>query len=155
MKRRTSGKAKGPEAGRPPSQRQLRVGELIRHALSDVLSRGNVQDPVLETAIISVSEVKMSPDLRNATAYVVPLGRQDPSPVIDALKRARKFLRGELAREVNLRYMPELRFASDTSFDYAENVEGLLRSPKVARDLDADDDWEGDDEDDLPRDEEE
>jgi ribosome-binding factor A len=130
------------------------VGELIRHALSDVLARGNVQDPVLETAIISVSEVKMSPDLRNATAYVVPLGRQDPAPVLDALKRARKFLRGELAREINLRYMPELRFASDTSFDYAENVEGLLRSPKVARDL-QEDDWEGGEETDTPRDEEE
>lgn len=134
MKRRSSGKG-GHEAGKPPSQRQLRVGELIRHALAGIFSRGDIQDPVLSGVILSVSEVRMSPDLRNASVFVVALGQQDQRPVLEALSRATRFLKGEVAREVTLRHMPDLRFVEDTSFDYAENVEGILRSSPVIRDL--------------------
>ena len=95
---------------RGPSQRQLRVGELLRAALSETLARGDVQDPVLQNAIITVSEVRASPDLKNATAYVVPLGHDDPQAVVAALTRATRFIRGVLARQVSLKYMPNLTF---------------------------------------------
>ncbi|AWN39386.1 30S ribosome-binding factor RbfA [Methylobacterium durans] len=119
-----------------PSQRQQRVAELVRHALAEVLQRGDIQDPVLGTHVVTVPEVRMSPDLKLATAYVMPLGGQDEAPVIAALERNRKILRQEVARRVNLKYAPELRFRRDETFDEAARIDALLRSDKVQRDLD-------------------
>jgi ribosome-binding factor A len=119
-----------------PSQRQLRVGELIRHAIAEVLARGDVPDPVLSSHPITVPEVRMSPDLRLATAYVMPLGGRDKKTVMEALERNRKVLRTEVVRRVNLKFAPEVRFLIDERFDEAERIEKLLRSPEVARDLD-------------------
>jgi ribosome-binding factor A len=117
------------------SQRQLRVGELIRHALAEMLTRGEVHDPVVEGHLITVPEVKMSPDLRLATIYVMPLGGRDAAEVVDALERNKKFLRGELARRVNLKFAADIRFRVDDRFDEAERIDKLLRSPQVRRDL--------------------
>jgi ribosome-binding factor A len=119
-----------------PSQRQLRVGELIRHAIAEVLARGDVPDPVLSSHPITVPEVRMSPDLRLATAYVMPLGGRDKKAVMEALERNQKLLRTEVVRKVNLKFAPEVRFLIDERFDEAERIEKLLRSPEVARDLD-------------------
>jgi ribosome-binding factor A len=118
-----------------PSQRALRVGELIRHAMSDMLTRGDVHDPVLEGHLITVPEVRMSPDLRMATIYVMPLGGRDVKDVIEALDRNKRYLRGEIAHRVNLKFAPELRFRVDERFDEAERIEKLLRTPEVQRDL--------------------
>src|ERR1043166_4800267 len=118
-----------------PSQRALRVGELIRHALSEMLTRGDVHDPVLEGHLIKVPEVPMSPDLRLATIYVMPLGGRDIQEVIAALERNKRFLRGEIAHHVNLKFAPEIRFRADERFDEAERIEKLLRTPAVQRDL--------------------
>jgi len=117
------------------SQRQLRVGELVRHALADILGRGDVHDPVLEGHLITVPEVQMTADLRLATIYVLPLGGRDVNEVIAALDRNRKFLRGEIARRVNLKFAPDIRFRVDERFDEAERIEKLLRTPAVQRDL--------------------
>ncbi len=122
-----------------PSQRQLRAGELIRHALAEILQRGDIMDPVLETHVVTVPEVRMSPDLRNATCYVMPLGGRDVEPVVAALARNRKFLRGQLARMVQLKYMPDLTFVADATFDEADRIGQLLKSPAIARDLGPDD----------------
>jgi ribosome-binding factor A len=119
-----------------PSQRQLRAGELVRHALAEILSRGEVHDPVIEGHMITVPEVRMSPDLRQATAYVMPLGGRDEQAVLEALDRNRRFLRGEIARRVNLKFAPDIRFRLDERFDEAERIEKLLRTPEVKRDLD-------------------
>jgi ribosome-binding factor A len=113
----------------------LRVGEVIRHALSDMFARGEVRDEVLASHIITVPEVRMSPDMRLATAYVMPLGGQDVGLVLEALERNRRFIKGEIGRRINLRYAPEIRFRRDESFDEASRVEALLRSEKVRRDL--------------------
>lgn len=118
-----------------PSQRQLRVGETLRHALAEVLQRGDVNDPVLDKAIVTVPEVRTSPDLRHATVYVMPLGGLHVEEVIEALNRNRKFLRGEVGHRVTLKYMPDLKFEADRSFEAADVVEKLLRQPEVARDL--------------------
>jgi ribosome-binding factor A len=118
------------------SQRQLRVGELIRHALADMLTRGDVHDPVIEGHLITVPEVSMSPDLRLATVYVMPLGGRDAKDVVAALERNKKFLRGEIAHRINLKFAPEIRFRVDERFDEAERIEKLLRTPAVQRDLD-------------------
>jgi ribosome-binding factor A len=118
-----------------PSQRQLRVGELIRHALADMLTRGAVHDPVLEGPMITVPEVRMSADLRLATIYVMPLGGHDQTQVVAALERNKKFLRREIARSVNLKFAPDIRFRIDERFDEAERIEKLLRAPEVRRDL--------------------
>src|SRR5436190_22815373 len=118
-----------------PSQRALRVGELIRHALADLLTRGEVHDPVLEGHLITVPEVSMAPDLRLATVYVMPLGGRDAKAVVEALDRNKKYLRGEIARRVNLKFAPEIRFRIDERFDEAERIEKLLRTPEVQRDL--------------------
>jgi ribosome-binding factor A len=117
------------------SQRQLRVGELIRHAVAEVLARGEAPDPVLTRHPITVPEVRMSPDLRLATVYVMPLGGRDKEAVIEALERNKKFLRGEVVRRVSMKFAPDLRFRIDDRFDEAERIEKLLRSPEVARDL--------------------
>ncbi len=121
---------------RGPSQRQLRVGEEIRHALAWVLERGEVRDPALAGRVVTVTEVRVSPDLTNATAFVVPLGGGDPSTVLDALNRAVPFLRHEIGHRVRLRKVPRLSFKADTSFDEAARIETLLHRPDVMRDLD-------------------
>ena len=118
-----------------PSQRQLRVGEIIRHALAEMLTRGAVHDPILEGHVITVPEVRMSADLRLATIYVMPLGGNDQTQVVAALDRNRKFLRGEIARSVNLKFAPDIRFRIDERFDEAQRIEKLLRTPEVRRDL--------------------
>lgn len=117
------------------SQRQLRVGETVRHAIAEILSQGNVHDPDLEGHIITVPEVRMSPDLKLATVYVMPLGGRDTGAVLAALERNKKFLRGEVAHRVNLKFAPDLRFRADERFDEAERIEKLLRTPAVQRDL--------------------
>ena len=119
------------------SQRQLRVGELVRHALAELLARGEVHDPVIEGHLITVPEVKMTADLRLATIYVMPLGGRDAEAVVAALERNKRFLRGEIARHVNLKFAPEIRFRIDERFEEAERIEKLLRTPAVRRDLDA------------------
>ncbi len=124
---------------RAPSQRQLRVGEIIRHALAEILQRGEVHDPALEGMVITVPEVRMTPDLRLATAFVIPLGGKGADTLVATLDRHRKFLRGEVAHRIDLRYAPELRFRLDESFDEGEHIDSLLRSPEVKRDLDGDD----------------
>jgi ribosome-binding factor A len=126
-----------------PSQRALRAGELVRHALAEVLSRGEVHDPVIQGHMITVPEVRMSPDLRQATAYVMPLGGRDEKEVLAALERNKKFLRGEVARRVNLKFAPEIRFRLDERFDEAERIEKLLRTPEVQRDLAREDGEDG------------
>jgi len=120
-----------------PSQRLLRVGELVRHALADMLARGEVHDPVLENHLVTVPEVRMSPDLRLATIYVMPLGGRDATDVVAALERNKRYVRGEIARRVNLKFAPEIRFRVDERFDEAERIEKLLRTPVVQRDLES------------------
>lgn len=122
-------------ASKMPSQRQLRIGEVIRKALAESLTRGEVRDPVLEMSVVSVSEVKMSPDLKIATVYIAPLGPQDVKAIVKALAENAKFLRGRIAKALSLKYTPNLRFQPDNSFDEYAKVDALLRSPKVARDL--------------------
>jgi ribosome-binding factor A len=121
---------------RTASHRQLRVGELVRHTLSEMLARGEVHDPLLETHPITVPEVRMTPDLRMATIYVIPLGGRDQDAVVAALDRNKRYLRGEIARRVNLKFAPDIRFQIDERFDEAERIEKLLRTPAVQRDLD-------------------
>jgi ribosome-binding factor A len=123
----------GPDPG--TSQRQLRVGEEVRHALSKVLREGQSRDPFLANASIAVTEVRMSPDLRNATAFVMPLAGANAAEVLAGLKRGAGFLKGVVAREVMLRNAPGLIFALDDSFDRADRISALLARPEVARDL--------------------
>jgi len=118
-----------------PSQRALRAGEVIRHAIADILSRGEVHDPVIQRHVITVPEVRMSADLKLATIYVMPLGGRDAKDVLAALDRNRRFLRGEIAHRVNLKFAPDIRFRLDERFDEAERIEKLLRTPQVRRDL--------------------
>jgi ribosome-binding factor A len=118
------------------SQRQLRVGELVRHELAEMLSRGDIHDPVIEGHMITVPEVRMSPDLRLATIYIMPLAGRDGGDVLQALDRNKRYVRGEIARRVNLKFAPEIRFRIDERFDEAERIEKLLRTPEVRRDLD-------------------
>jgi len=122
------------------SQRQLRVGELIRHELADMLTRGDIHDPVIQAHLITVPEVRMSPDLRLATIYVMPLGGRDVEKVIEALDRNKRYVRGVIGRRVNLKFAPEIRFRVDERFDEAERIEKLLRTPAVQRDLDGEKD---------------
>jgi ribosome-binding factor A len=117
------------------SQRQLRVGELVRHELADMLTRGDIHDPVIEAHMITVPEVRMSPDLRLATVYVMPLGGRDGTEVIEALDRNKRYVRGVISRRVNLKFAPEIRFRLDERFEEAERIEKLLRTPVVKRDL--------------------
>jgi ribosome-binding factor A len=130
MNRQQQGQSKG------PSVRQLRVGEMIRHAMSDILARGDLEDDALKGKHITVTEVKLSPDLRHATVYALPFGGDEGGAVIKALGRHARFLRGELSRRVDLKYMPDLSFRPDESFDEADRIDALLRSPTVSRDLD-------------------
>mgnify|MGYP001077248604 FL=1 len=123
-----------------PSQRMLRVGEQVRHALSETLQRGEIIDPVIENSVVSISEVRMSPDLKIATAFVSPLGAGDAGVVIEALNKHAKFIRGRVSGALRqMKYMPEFRFRLDTSFDNFARINELLKSPEVARDLGPDD----------------
>ena len=124
-----------PAGGGSRSQSQLRVGELIRHEFADMLGRGESHDPVIQAHMITVPEVRMSPDLRRATIYVMPLGGRDEGDVLAALERNKRTIRGELARRVNLKFAPEIRFRIDQRFAEAERIEKLLRTPLVQRDL--------------------
>ena len=117
------------------SQRQLRVGELVRHALAEMLTRGDVHDPVIERHLITTPEVRMSPDLKLATIYVMPMGGRDAAEVVAAFDKHKKFLRTEIAHRVNLKFAPDIRFRVDDRFAEAERIDKLLRSPDVARDL--------------------
>ncbi len=123
------------QKSREPSQRQLRVGEELRHALSRLLQRGELRDPALQDVAVTVTEVRMSPDLKNATAYVMPLGGRHVAEVIEGLTRSAGYLRGQLARAVPLRFSPGLTFALDASFDHASRINELLHRPEVERDL--------------------
>lgn len=123
-----------------PSQRMLRVGEQVRSAITQVLQRGEVRDDLIERTVISISEVRMSPDLKIATAFVTPLGVADHDIVIEALNRHTKYIRGRLGPHLRqMKYMPEVRFRDDTSFDNYKKIDALLRSPEVQRDLKDDD----------------
>lgn len=128
-------KSTTPRTSKGPSQRQLRVGELIRHALAEILIRGEVIDPELETMTITIPEVRMSPDLGLATAYVMPLGSGDATKAVAALERNSKFLRGAVAKRVNLQFAATIRFRVDESFEKGARIDALLRSPAVRRDL--------------------
>jgi ribosome-binding factor A len=121
-----------------PSQRQLRVGELIRHALSEMLAREEIHDDVLAAHVVTIPEVRMSPDLRLATVYVMPLGGKDTEAVLAALERHKRYIRGEVAEAVNLKFAPDVRFLADETFEEADRIERLLASDKVRRDLEKD-----------------
>jgi len=121
-----------------PSQRQLRVGELIRHKLAEMLSRGEIHDDVLASHVVTIPEVRLSPDLKLATAYVIPLGGANTEAVIEALNRRRRYIRAEIAHAVNLKFAPDIRFRSDETFAEASRIDELLASPKVRQDLDKD-----------------
>ncbi|MBO42332.1 MAG: ribosome-binding factor A [Rhodospirillaceae bacterium] len=120
---------------RERSVRQLRVGEELRHILSEILARGDLRDPDLVGRSITVSEVRVSPDMRNATAFVLPLGGGEEDAVVTALGRAAAYLRNEVGRKLHLKYLPQLSFLRDTSFDTARDIDKLLADPAVVRDL--------------------
>ncbi len=127
-------------SGREPSQRQLRVGEALRHALAELLTSGALHDPDVQGAPVTVTEVRVSPNLRNATAYVVPLGGGDPSTVLGGLRRAAPHIRSQLARMVRLKFAPQFDFEADISFDRVSRIEALLRETGDARGATGDDD---------------
>ncbi|RYH93704.1 MAG: 30S ribosome-binding factor RbfA [Acetobacteraceae bacterium] len=124
-----------------PSQRMLRVGELVRHALAAIFARGDVDDDALRGAVITVPEVRMTNDLKIANAYVMPLGGQHAEEIVAALNRHAKYVRGRVAPQINMKFAPEIRFHVDDTFEEASRIDSLLRSDKVQRDL-------GDDEED-------
>jgi len=123
------------QRSKAPGQRQLRVGEEIRHALAWILERDTLRDPALAGVKVTITEVRPSPDLRHARVYVVPLGGGDATSILEGLKRVKPFLRREIARRVQIKYIPDLIFAADNSFDEAEHISRLLHKPEVARDL--------------------
>jgi ribosome-binding factor A len=123
-----------------PSQRMLRVGEQVRSALTQVLQRQEINDPLIETSVISISEVRMSPDLKIATAFVTPLGSKNHDAIVAALNKNAKFIRGRLAPALKqMKFMPEVRFRDDTSFENYRKIDELLKSPEVQRDIAAGD----------------
>ena len=129
------GRRDQPQAGKGSSQRMLRVGELVRHRIAELLARGEIADEVIAAHVITIPEVRMTADLRLATVYVIPLGGVDTGPVLEALERNVRFIRGEVARAVDLKFAPELRFRRDETFEEAQRIDQLLDSPKVKRDL--------------------
>ncbi len=130
------------QRNREHSQRQLRVGEELRHGLAELLERGDMRDPVLREARITVTMVDVSPDLRNALAFVVPLGGEHADEVLAAMRRAAPYFRNRLAKMIDLRFAPEIRFELDRSFDHAARIDRLLHDPDVARDLEPHEDAE-------------
>lgn len=131
MTRRKSQSSKG------PSQRMLRVAELIRHKLAEMLARGDIHDDVLSSHVVTVPEVRISPDLKLATAYVMPLGGRDAGPVLEALERHRRYIRGEIAQTLDLKFAPDIRFHFDDTFDEVSRIDALLHSEKVRRDVES------------------
>lgn len=123
-----------PQPAPGPSQRMLRVGEMIRHAMAQMLTRGEIHDDDLSMRLISVPEVRMSPDLKIATVFIMPLGGEDVDGAIAALDRNKRYIRGEIAHAVNLKYAPDIRFKKDVSFDEARRIDQLLASDRVKRD---------------------
>ena len=121
-----------------PSQRMLRVGELVRHALAAMFARGDIEDDALRGSVITVPEVRMTPDLKIANAYIMPLGGMHAEEIVAALNRHRKFVRGRVAPQINMKFAPEVRFYVDDTFEEAGRIDSLLRSVKVQRDLDED-----------------
>jgi len=134
-RRKPMTKATAKNAAKPPTQRQLRVSEEIRHVLSTIFLREQFRDPDLADARITVTEVRISPDLKNATAFVARLGRTDINALLPALKRVAPWLRTQIAKEMKLRIAPQVSFQPDTTLDYAMHVDALMRQPEVARDL--------------------
>lgn len=122
------------ESSKGPSQRMLRVGELVRHKLAEMLTRGEIHDDVLQSHVVTIPEVRMSPDLKLATVYVMPLGGRDVKPVLAALDRHKRYIRGEVAHTLNLKFAPDVRFREDESFEEATRIDRLLDSPKVRQD---------------------
>jgi ribosome-binding factor A len=129
-----------PDELKGPSQRQLRVGEMLRHALSQILIRDEINDTDLKGVSVTVTQVKPSGDMRHATVFVEPLGGKNAKPVVDALNRHRGFIRGLMGKMIELKFTPELRFAEDESFAEAEKIENILKSERVRRDLETDSD---------------
>jgi ribosome-binding factor A len=119
-----------------PTQRMLRVAELVRHAFSEALSRGSINDPVLETHVVTAVRAKMSPDLKHATIFIMPLGGSDAELVLKALDKHKAYLRSEIAKKINLKFAPEVKFKIDDSFENSARIDALLNSDKVKRDLD-------------------
>jgi len=137
MAKRQSGKGGQSRGSGPPgpSQRQLRVGELIRHKLAEMLVRAEIHDDVLASHVVTIPEVRISPDLKLATVYVMPLGGSETKEVLTALDRNKRFIRAEVAHAVNLKFAPDLRFLADETFGEADRIERLLASDKVRADL--------------------
>ena len=129
---RRTGRNDGPTG---PSQRQLRVGEALRHALAEVLNRNEIRDPDLDGVSVTVTQVKPSPDMRHATVFCEPLGGQNAKEIVTALNRHKGFLRGEMGHRITMKFTPELRFVEDESFAEAQKIEDILRSERVVRDL--------------------
>jgi ribosome-binding factor A len=127
-----------------PSQRMLRVGELVRHALAGLFARGEIEDELLAGKVLTVPEVRMSPDLKLASAYVMPLGGEGAAEVVEALNRHQRFIRGRIAPELDLKFAPEIRFFVDETFEEFGKIDALLRSDRVQRDLHADDEKDSD-----------
>ena len=147
MQRPPRGSARRPSrSGRDssigPSQRQLRVGEMLRHALAEVLTRNEIRDPDLEGVSVTITQVKPSPDMRYATVYCEPLGGRNAKEIVAALNRHKGFLRGEMGHRITMKFTPELRFVEDESFAEAQKIETILKSPEVQRDLTASHDEE-------------
>jgi ribosome-binding factor A len=138
---RRTGRHDGPTG---PSQRQLRVGEMLRHALADILRQNEIRDPDLIGVSVTITQVKPSPDMRYATVYCEPLGGGNAKAVIDALNRHKGFLRGEMGHRIATKFTPDLRFVEDQSFAEAQKIETILKSPEVQRDLHAEDEEEND-----------
>ncbi|MBF0561344.1 MAG: 30S ribosome-binding factor RbfA [Alphaproteobacteria bacterium] len=130
------------QTGKSPNQRKLRVGEELRHALAQIMERTEFRDPGLEGVFVTITEVRVSPDLRNATVFVIPLGGVDVGPVVAGLNRIKSFLRREVSHMVRLQYSPNLSFEPDRSFENAQHIEALLHSPEVLRDVGGNDDGE-------------
>ena len=128
-----------------PTQRQLRVGETIRHSLAEILTRGDLRDPGLAGKVVTVTEVTVTPDLRQATAYVMPLGGTDTGPTIEALNRCARYVRGRIGRVLTTRVTPEVRFAVDSSFDYSARMDKLFAAPDFHRAFEGEPDEPGDD----------
>jgi ribosome-binding factor A len=134
----------GADAKGGPTQRQLRVGEMLRHALAEILNRNEIRDPDLDGVSVTITQVKPSPDMRYATVYCEPLGGQNAKAIVAALNRAKGFLRGEMGHRIAIKFTPELRFVEDESFAEALKIDTILRSPEVQRDLTATHDEEED-----------
>ncbi len=133
--KRGGGKAHKPAAAKGPTQRMLRVGEMIRHKLAEMLARGEIHDDVLGRAVITVPEVRLATDLKYATVYVMPLGGKDIPGVLAALERNKKYIRSEVAHAVNLKYAPDLKFRADETFAEADRIGRIMSSPKVRQDI--------------------